>query len=144
VNGILQSEIAVGYDWIWDKPLYVTYNGGCCDSKRRIDLWTIIGNVIVAIEIDENQHKYYKPDHEQNRYNDLVMDFTGRFVFLRINPDPFWGPNHTKLDPPFQERLTSVQSKLTDIFQYLQESAAEAHKTDDLVTVHHMFYDAVE
>ena len=40
-----------------DKPFYVDLEGGCCASKRRIDLRKLIGNTMLCIEVDENQHK---------------------------------------------------------------------------------------
>jgi hypothetical protein len=78
VNTLLQSPVLAGSEWRWDKPFYVSFAGGCCNTKRRIDLWTIVGNVLVAVEIDEFQHKDRAVDYEETRYNDLAMDFTGR------------------------------------------------------------------
>ena len=46
-------------DFIYDKPFYVDLEGGCCATKRRIDLRKLINNTMLCIEIDENQHKYY-------------------------------------------------------------------------------------
>ena len=136
VNAILQSEAAAGYDWTWDKPMYVTYDGGCCNSKRRIDLWTLVGNVVLAIEIDENQHKYYAPDYELNRYQDLVMDFCGRFMFLRINPDGYV-QRGVRRNPPFGDRLPLVEQKLEALMSTIESFAED----DDMVQIHHMFYD---
>lgn len=130
-------EIAAEHDWIWDKPLYVTYDGGCCDTKRRIDLWTLVGNTMVAIEIDEHQHKFYKPDYEANRYNDLVMDFTGRFYFLRINPDSFLQAGE-RLNPSMDQRTPVVAAELDQIFQNIADDTC-----DDLVRIEHVFYDDV-
>lgn len=134
VNALLQLEVTASCIWKWDEPLYVTYDGGCCNSKRRIDLWTLVGNVVVAIEIDEDQHRFYKPDYEANRYQDLVMSFTGRFVFLRINPDPYKSSG-SKIDPPFPERLEWAEKTLTEILQTVD------NESEDLVVVHHLFYD---
>ena len=141
MNALLQSAVIAGYDWTWDKPLYVTYDGGCCDSKRRIDLWAIVGNVVFALEIDESQHKRYvreDPDHEENRYNELVMDFTGRFVFLRINPDPYKVAG-IKRDPSFEERLASVEEKIADLLTDIESGGED--DSQDMVQVHHIFYD---
>lgn len=136
VNGILQSEVAAGCEWTWDKPLYVTYDGGCCNSKRRIDLWTLVGNVVMAIEIDENQHKYYKTDYELNRYQDLVMDFCGRFVFLRINPDSYLQKG-VRRNPAFEIRLPLVEKRIEELLTTL----GDFNDSDDMVQIHHMFYD---
>jgi hypothetical protein len=134
VNGLLDSPELSGYDWRWDKPMYVDFFGGCCATKRRIDLWTLVGSTIVAVEIDENQHKDRAPDYEETRYNDLFMDFSGRYVFLRINPDKYKVAG-VKSDPDFDTRLEMAIEKLGSIL------ASFDGGNTDLVTVHHMFYD---
>ena len=153
VQALLQSPVLKPYEWNWDKPIYMSFSGGCCDSKRRIDLWTMIGNTILGIEIDEDQHKDRSPEDENHRYHDLMMDFTGHFTFLRINPDAFYTVRrprkvhselHTELhnqrirhNPPFAERLKAVEAKLHSILRDI----TLARKEKALLTVHHMFYD---
>ena len=44
---------------------------------------------MLCIEVDENQHKYYIKSDENNRYDDLFMDFSGKFIFIRYNPDKY-------------------------------------------------------
>ena len=39
--------------------MYVDLDGGCCATKRRIDLRKLINNTMLCIEIDEEQHKHY-------------------------------------------------------------------------------------
>ena len=63
--------------------------GGCCATKRRIDLRKIINNTLLCIEVDEEQHKSYVKHDESNRYNDLFMDISGKYIFIRYNPDKF-------------------------------------------------------
>ena len=46
-------------DFIYNKPFYVDLEGGCCNTKRRIDLRTLINNTMLCIEVDESQHKNY-------------------------------------------------------------------------------------
>lgn len=134
VNAILQLPVISEHRWTWDKPIFVTYDGGCCESKRRIDLWALIEGTIVAIEIDEGQHKRYKPDYEENRYNEIFLDFSARYIFVRINPDSFTLAG-IKVDPSFQERLTVVERKLHDILDGLCDFG-------EMIDVHHIFYDA--
>jgi hypothetical protein len=135
VNAILQQFPAP--DWIWDKPLYVDFSGGCCVSKRRIDLRALLehpdqGLFWLCIEIDENQHRGYEDGYEIVRYNDLFLDFSGRYVFLRINPDPFQEGLDRK-DPPFEERLAIVDKEIQDIM--------ENGGSEELIDVRHLFYD---
>jgi hypothetical protein len=138
VNALLDSPELSGYEWRWDKPLYVDFFGGCCATRRRIDLWTLVGHTIVAIEIDENQHKDRASEYEQERYNDLFMDFSGRYVFLRINPDSY-RVSGKKQDPVFEERLELVRAELEGILADVESNDMGADS--GLVTVSHMFYD---
>eukprot|EP00877_Chromochloris_zofingiensis_P013165 jgi/Chrzof1/8101/UNPLg00146.t1 len=141
VNAILQLPVAAAHDWVWDKPLYVDFHGGCCATKRRIDLRTLVGSVMVAIEIDEDMHKRHAADDEDSRYSDLHMAFSGRFSFLRINSDSY-KDNGVKQNPSFALRLAAVDKKLSEIMQ-----AAANMPEDDispLVQVHHIFYDELD
>ena len=59
-----------------DKPLWT---GLCdCTHRRRIDHRKLIGNTMVVIEPDENQHKSYNKMDEETRDNDLFMSFSGK------------------------------------------------------------------
>jgi len=74
-------------DFIHDTPIY---HSGCdCASKRRIDFWKIIGNTILAIEVDKNQHSGYDKKDEEIRYDDLFMYFSGKWIFIRFNPNRY-------------------------------------------------------
>ena len=63
--------------------------GVCCETKRRIDLRMLINNTMLCVEIDENQHKKYIRYDENIRYDILFMDFSGKYIFMRCNPDKF-------------------------------------------------------
>jgi len=126
--------------WIWDKPVYVDFNGGCCTSKRRIDLRILVEHQIkglfwlcIGIKIDENQHKSYAANYEEERYNNLFVDFSGRYVFLRLNPDPY-RVQYYKVDQLFEETFTTVGSVSKRV---LESGPVEGN----LVEVHHYFYD---
>jgi len=56
----------------------------CCPSKRRIDLRKLFGNTSLCIEFDEDQHKRYDKVDEMSRYNELFMDFSGKYIFIRL------------------------------------------------------------
>ncbi len=71
--------------FIHDKPLYT---GNCdCTHRRRIDHRKLIGNTILAIETDEFAHSGYDPLDEEIRYDDLYMIHSGKWIFIRFNPD---------------------------------------------------------
>jgi len=125
--------------WTWDKPLYVDFEGGCCATKRRVDLRVLVehaeaGLFWLCVEIDEGQHRAYPPGYEDARYNDLFVDFSGRYVFVRVNPDSFLDAGGRRVDPDFAARLTAVVGML---HRFLQEGPRSA----ELVEVHHCFYD---
>ena len=77
------------YGFIHDKPFYLDLENGCCATKRRIDLRKLIGNTMLCIEVYENQHKSYINVDEQQRYDDLFMDFSGKYSFIRYNQDSY-------------------------------------------------------
>jgi hypothetical protein len=71
--------------FIHDKPLYT---GQCnCTHRRRIDHRKQIGNTVLAIETDEFGHAGYDPKDEELRYDDLYMIHSGKWIFIRFNPD---------------------------------------------------------
>lgn len=124
--------------WVWDRSIYVDFSGGCCATKRRIDLRIMIdhpdkGLFWLGIEIDEHEHKSYAADYEESRYNDLFMDWSGRYVFVRINPDPYRDSEGKRHDPPFEERASQALDLITDIID-------KGPSGGDLVVVHHLFY----
>ena len=57
-----------------------------CTHRRRIDHIKLIGNTLLCIETDENQHKYYNKMDEYIRYSDVMMIHGGKFIFIRFNP----------------------------------------------------------
>lgn len=118
--------------FIHDKPLYVSLDGGCCISKRRMDLWTLINNTILAIEIDEEQRKYHLAPE---RYNDLFMDFSGKYIFIRYNPDPFRNEKSIKINPQFEERMKKLLSEITN-----QVSRIKNDINKDLVEIYYLYY----
>ena len=71
--------------FIHDTPLYT---GGCdCTHRRRIDHRKMVGNTILAVETDEFGHRGYNPEDEEIRYDDLYMLHSGKWIFIRFNPD---------------------------------------------------------
>ena len=78
--------------FIHDIPLYT---GNCnCTHRRRIDHRKLIGNTILAIETDEFGHRSYDKKDEEIRYDDVYMIHSGKWIFIRFNPDA----NVSKID----------------------------------------------
>jgi len=71
--------------FVHDKSLYT---GACdCTHRRRVDHRKLIGNTILAIETDEFAHRTYDATDEVIRYDDLYMIHSGKWIFIRFNPD---------------------------------------------------------
>lgn len=122
-------------NFIHDKPLYVDLNGGCCESKRRIDLRKLINGTLLCVEIDENQHRGYDNVDEVRRYNNLFMDFSGKYIFIRYNPDKY-KKNNKKYDPTFEKRMDILENEIEK-----QIKRIENNKNKNLVEIYHLFYD---
>ena len=124
--------------FIHDKPFYVDLEGGCCATKRRIDLRRLINNTMLCIEIDENQHKSYIKQNENVRYDDLFMDFSGKYIFIRYNPDRFKDKYGKMKNPFFDTRMEVLDNVINKhILRII------AQDNDNLVEIHHLFYDEI-
>jgi hypothetical protein len=124
--------------FIHDKPFYADLEGGCCSTKRRIDLRKLINNTMLCIEIDEDQHKSYIKEKELSRYDDLFMDFSGKYIFIRYNPDKFIDKyNHVK-NPFFETRMEVLENHIdTHISRILNG------ENDELIEIYHLFYNEI-
>ena len=72
------------YTWINDKRV----QDGC--SRRRPDLLLDLGDQVLIIEVDENQHADYDCSCENKRIMELSQDVGHRpIVFIRFNPDSY-------------------------------------------------------
>jgi hypothetical protein len=93
-----------------DKPLWT---GNCeCTHRRRIDFRKLIGNTLLCIEVDENQHKGYNEKKEEIRYDDLYMIHSGKFIFIRFNPDKFKDKDNKSLNPMLYTRLPILKEEI--------------------------------
>jgi len=96
--------------FIHDKPLYT---GQCdCSHRRRIDHRKQIGNTVLAIETDERQHKGYNKQDEQIRYNDVYMIFSGKWIFIRFNPDKYINKKGKRRNPTIATRLIRLKQEI--------------------------------
>ena len=92
--------------FIHDKPLYT---GNCdCTHRRRIDHRKLIGNTILAIETDEFGHRGYDKKDEEIRYDDVYMIHSGKWIFIRFNPDT----NVSKTD--IEDKLNKLVETIND------------------------------
>jgi len=61
--------------------------GGCCPHSREIDHRITINRTVFAVETDEKAHVSYNKVDEINRYDDLFVAYSAKFVFIRFNCD---------------------------------------------------------
>ena len=122
--------------------------GGCdCLSRRRIDHRKLINATMLAIETDERQHKSYDDEDETNRYDDLYMHHSGKFIFIRFNPDSYrdqTGKRHPGFfDNSMQQNTTEVERRLSVLKDKIDEITRriEQDENTELVEIHKLFYD---
>ncbi len=116
-----------------DKPLWISE---CeCIHKRRVDHRKLIGNTLLCIETDENQHKYYNKENEKARYNDLMMIHGGKFIFIRFNPDKY-KENGKNKNPTIATRLIALEVEVKK-----QIMRIEKDENIEVLEEIYMFYD---
>ena len=91
---------------------------------------------MLCIEVDENQHKYYIKETEKNRYDDLFMDFSGKYIFIRYNPDKFIDKYGKSKNPMFNTRMEVLEKAIDKHIQRIAN-----YENQELVEIHHLFYD---
>lgn len=110
-----------------DKPIYTA---NCdCTHRRRIDHRKLINGTILAIETDEFGHRGYDKHDEEIRYDDLFMIHSGKWIFIRFNPDD----NVVKSD--MEDKLDKLRTTMEK-----QIERIENEQNDDLVEIIMLFY----
>ena len=109
-----------------------------CTCRRRIDFRALIGNTLLCIEVDENQHAYRDAEDEELRYNDLMMLHGGKFVFIRFNPDLYIDEEGLRKNPTMESRLLVLKDAIDEQIERIEEEDNE-----ELVEILYLFYDDV-
>ena len=124
--------------FIHDKPIW--YKDGCdCTHLRRIDHRKLIGNTMLAIETDEFAHRSYDDRDEEIRYDDLYMVYSGKWIFIRFNPDN----NRAGVSGATSaSRHVDMEDKLQVLHDTMlaQLERIEAGENDELVEIIYLFY----
>ena len=114
------------------------YTGNCnCTHRRRIDHRKLIGNTMLAVETDEFAHRSYDAADEELRYDDLFMIFSGKWEWIRFNPDGKSVDIEDKLDvlrATIQTTIERIEAGL-----WLCHSSASDVNTD-LVRIVKLYY----
>ena len=131
-------------NWIVDK----TVRGGF--SRRRPDMFLDLGDQVLIIEIDENQHQSYDCSCQNKRTMQLSEDIGHiPLIFIRFNPDRYfiektnvtscWGTDNRgmsivkkKKQEEWRNRLSALKSQID---YWIEE------RTEKIVEVIELFYD---
>jgi predicted nucleic acid-binding Zn ribbon protein len=106
-----------------------------CTHRRRIDHRKLIGNTLLCIETDENQHRSYDKVDEEIRYDDLYMLHGGKFIYIRFNPDKF-NKNGKSCNPMLYTRLPILREEIER-----QINRIENEQNTELLEIIKLFYD---
>ena len=82
---------------------------------------------MLAVETDEFAHRYYDADDEELRHDDLFLVFSGKWVWIRFNPDG------GSLD--LKDKLEVLRVKILETIAFI-----EADLNEDLVIIEKLFY----
>ena len=91
---------------------------------------------MLCIEIDENQHRGYVKLDEEKRYNELVMDFTGKYIFIRFNPDKYKDSQGIRRNPKMEKRLEKLYKQILKHIKKIEDG----HSTE-LIEIFHLYFD---
>ncbi len=126
------NENFVGFQH--DKPLY---SGNCdCSNRRRIDHRFLIGNTLLCVETDEGQHKDYNKKDEEIRYDDLFMLHSGKFIFIRFNPDKYKNKDNKSVNPMLYTRLPILKEEIEKQIERIQNE-----ENNELLEIIKLYYD---
>jgi hypothetical protein len=115
----------------------IMYTPDCdCTIRRRIDHRCHINNTVLAIETDEGGHKRYNKEDEDARYNDLYMAYSGKWIYIRFNPDSYKDKNGKKRNPDISTRLRVLKTEIEK-----QIARAKSDENKELVEIIYMYYD---
>jgi hypothetical protein len=106
-----------------------------CTIRRRPDLRIHINETLLVIEVDENQHKSYSEMDEETRYNDLYMAYSGKWIYIRFNPDKF-KKNNKNVNPTIAKRLPKLKEEIEKQFRRI-----ENNENKELVERIYLYFD---
>ena len=103
-----------------------------CSHRRRIDFRMLINNTLLCIEVDENQHSSYIND--EIRYNDLYLSFSGKFIFIRFNPDNY------RIDGVLKK--TQINTRLNALSKEIikHTTRIQNEENTELLEIHKLYY----
>jgi hypothetical protein len=135
------------FSWVADKVI----TDGC--SRRRPDLLLDLGNQIIIVEVDENQHINYDCSCEHKRIMELSQDVGHKpIVFIRFNPDEYtdangqditscWGVNGKGICVVKKSKEKEWESRLERLREQVEYWTNPENATEKTVEIVELFYD---
>ena len=139
--------------WYGDAFIHnTTMHFGCdCAHRRSIDFRYLVGNTMIAVEVDEGQHKGRDSEDETIRYDDLFMaGHGGKWIYIRFNPDSYVGANGKRIKGFFDSNKDSKDRRPHEIERRLDslKTCVDTHidrarndKNDGLLEIIYLFFD---
>ena len=100
IDSIMILKDMIGDDKVFDKNLEMTeYGLNKFETLKR--KWC-----------RENQHKNYDEMDEQIRYDDLYMAFSGKWIYIRFNPDKYKNSKGKLRNTKIDDRLLTLKREI--------------------------------
>ena len=134
-ENIVREYLSEHYkEFIHNRALWT--NQKDCTCRRRIDFRTLIGNTLLCIEVDENQHKYYDEDDTKVRYDQLMLTQGAKMIFIRFNPHLYIDSHGNRKNPEMTTRLKLLKLTIDE-----QVERINAEENDELLEIVPLFFD---
>jgi very-short-patch-repair endonuclease len=120
--------------FIHDKVMYTNHCD--CTHRRRIDFRYLLHDTMICVEVDERQHKGYNTKDEEDRYHDLYMIYSGKWLFIRFNPDSYFNDKKQRQNP-------SIESRYHSLLEEIQRQMARVQQGEnqELIEVYRLYFD---
>ena len=121
-------------EFIHNKALWTDQKD--CTCRRRIDFRTLIGNTLLCIEVDENQHKYYNESDTKLRYDQLMLTQGAKMIFIRFNPHLYIDSDGNRKNPEMTTRLKLLKLTIDEQVKRIKEG-----ENTELLEIVLLFFD---
>ena len=92
---------------------------------------------MLCIETDERQHSNYDKIDEEIRYDDLMMVFSGKWIFIRFNPDSYKNSKGMRCNPKIEKRFIVLKEEIDR-----QIKIIEKEENEDMLKIVKLYYDS--
>ncbi len=73
---------------------------------------------------------------EEIRYDDLYMSHSGKWIYIRFNPDKYKSKNGKNKNPEISTRLIQLKKEIDKQIERIKNEA-----NTELLEIHYMYYD---